>query len=113
RRYRTFAIRISEPIKGMARCWMDEKLMYDIRPESTLVEESNEFAKRFTLYLGDEDQLPDSHLEAYMGVGNVNAYRGTAYIVFPDFDLTDYGDRIPSFRYEVFSEGHTIVTVTN
>src|SRR5699024_5708428 len=42
-------------------------------------------------------------IEAYLGIGNVNAYRGTAYIVFPNFDLTDYWDRIPQFRFEVAS----------
>lgn len=102
RRYRTFAIRVAEgPIEGVLRIWMDEKLVYDIRPESEIPEESLEFHDRFTLYLGDEDQMPDPDLEAYMGVGNVNAYRGTAYVVFPNFDLTDYGDRIPQFRFEV------------
>lgn len=104
RRYRTFAIRVSEgPIAGILRIWMDEKLVYDIRPESTIPAESAEFASRFRLYLGDEEQLPDPDIEAYLGIGNVNAYRGTAYVVFPNFDLTDYGDRIPQFRFEVAS----------
>jgi len=101
RRYRTFAIRIAEPINGVLRIWQDEKLVYDMRPDSVIPAESFEYAERFTLYLGDEDQLPDPALEAYMGVGNVSAYRGTAYIVFPNFDLTDFGDRIPNFRFEV------------
>lgn len=102
RRYRTFAIRIAEgPIAGILRIWMDEKLVYDIRPESEIPAESAQFEEGFRLYLGDEDQLPDPDIEAYLGIGNVNAYRGTAYIVFPNFDLTDYGDRIPQFRFEV------------
>lgn len=104
RRYRTFAIRIAEPIEGMLRIWQDEKLVYDMRPESVILAESFEYAERFTLYLGDEDQLPDPALEAYMGVGNVSAYRGTSYIVFPNFDLTDFGDRVPNFRFEVTSQ---------
>ena len=109
RRYRTFAIRVAEgPIAGILRIWMDEKLVYDIRPESAIPAESAEFADRFRLYLGDEDQLPDPDIEAYLGIGNVNAYRGTAYVVFPNFDLTDYGDRIPQFRFEV-SNGVFIV----
>src|SRR5690554_2859092 len=103
RRYRTFAIRIAEgPISGLLRVWMDEKLVYDIRPNPDMpAAESVQFAEGFTLYLGGEEQLPDPDLEAYLGVGNVNAYRGTAYIVFANFDLTDYGDRIPQFRFEV------------
>lgn len=110
RRYRTFAIRVAEgPIAGILRIWMDEKLVYDIRPESEIPAESDQFAEGFRLYLGDEDQLPDPDIEAYLGIGNVNAYRGTAYIVFPNFDLTDYGDRIPQFRFEVSSSAQISV----
>ncbi len=106
RRYRTFAIRIAEgPIGGVLRIWMDEKLVYDTRPESEIPADSAQFASGFRLYTGNETQMPDPDLEAYMGVGNVNAYRGTAYIVFPNFDLTDFGDRIPQFRFEVASGG--------
>lgn len=102
--YRTFAIRICEgPIAGVLRIWESEKLVYDARPESVIVEESEEYAKKFTVYLGGEDQLPDPSLEAYLGVGNASSYRGTCYIVFSNFDLTDFGDTIPQFRFEVSS----------
>lgn len=62
----------------------------------------------FTLYLGTEDQLPDPTMEAVEGAGNVPGYRGTAYIVFTDLDLSAYGNRIPSFTFEVATEGGTI-----
>jgi hypothetical protein len=102
--YWTFAIRVCEgPIAAVTRIWMDEKLVYDIRPGSTIPAESAEFASRFRLYLGDEDQLPDPDLEVIHGIGNANAYRGTAYTVWPNFDLTDYRERIPDFRFEVAS----------
>lgn len=101
REYWTFAIRICEgPIIGVSRIWEDEKLVYDIRAESTIQAESAEYAERFTLYLGGEAQDPDPDLEAYMGAGNVNSYRGTAYIVFPNFDTTSRRS-IPNFRFEV------------
>lgn len=107
--YWTFAIRICEgPISGITRVWQDEKLVYDIRPGSTIPEESSEFATRFRLYLGDEDQLPDPDLEAYQGMGNSPAYRGSAYAVFPNFDLTDGRERIPEFRWEVATSGGII-----
>lgn len=100
--YWTFAIRIAEgPIAGVTRIWMDEKLVYDVTPSSTIQDETEEFGEKLRIYLGDEEQLPDPDLEAYKGVGNVNAYRGTAYIVFPNYDLTDYAERIPDFRFEV------------
>lgn len=102
--YWTFAIRLCEgPIAAVTRIWMDEKLVYDIRPGSEIPAESAEFASRFRLYLGDEEQLPDPDLEVIHGIGNANAYRGTAYTVWPNFDLTDYRERIPDFRFEVAS----------
>lgn len=100
--YWTFAIRIAEgPITGVSRIWQDEKLVYDMTPSSTIIQESAQYADRFRLYVGDESQLPDPGLEAFKGIGNVNAYRGTAYIVFPDFDLTDRRESIPDFRFEI------------
>lgn len=109
RRYRTFAIRVAEgPIAGVLRIWMDEKLVYDTRPESVIPADTLEFSQRFRLYAGDENQLPDPALEAYLGIGNVNSYRGTAYVVFENFDLTDYGDRIPQFRFEVVGSGLSV-----
>lgn len=102
--YWTFAIRIAEgPIGGILRIWQDEKLVYDVRPESTIISESQDYADRFRLYLGDETQLPDPDIETYRGVGNTPAFRGTAYIVFPNFDLTDRRESIPDFRFEVSS----------
>lgn len=100
--YWTYAIRICEgPVSAVLRIWRDGKLVYDIRPESPIPEESSEFRQRFSLYLGTEDQLPDPDLEAYQGVGNTSAYRGTCYFVVPNDDLTDLGERIPDYRFEV------------
>lgn len=100
--YWTFAIRICEgPIVGVLRIWEDEKLVYDARPESEIIEETAEFANRCRIYLGDEDQLPDPDIEAYRGIGNTPAYRGTCYIVFPNYDLTDRRESIPNYRFEV------------
>lgn len=106
RRYRTFALRICEgPIAGLLRIWQGEKLVYDARSVSVIAEDSSKYAEGFTLYLGNETQLPDPDLEAYLGAGNVNAYRGTAYIVFTNFDLTDTQGAIPNFRFEVAAVG--------
>ena len=52
-------------------------------------------------YLGTEDQLPDPLMESFLGIGNVPAYRGRAYVVLEDFPLEDYGNRIPNFQFEV------------
>jgi hypothetical protein len=100
--FMTFAIRICEgPIDGVSRIWEDEKLVYDVRPESTIVDDSLKYGQGFTLHLGSEDQLPDPDLEVIHGIGNTPAHRGTAYIVFPSKDLTRRQGTIPQFRFEV------------
>lgn len=125
---RTYAIRICEgPIAGIRRIWRDGKLVYDIseaeqRPEfgqggwQQLAYErnafTNTFGKKLALYLGDESQLPDPSLEAIHGVGETPAYRGTAYMVVTDDDLTDRGGSIPDYKFEVVSAG-TVTETTN
>ncbi|WP_406649841.1 glycoside hydrolase/phage tail family protein [Aliisedimentitalea scapharcae] len=53
------------------------------------------------VYLGAEDQLPDPTMEAVEGVGQVPAYRGTAYVVMEDLSLEAFGNRVPQFSFEV------------
>lgn len=93
----SFAILLCEgPIGGVRRIWADSRLVYDAGAAST-----NNFP--FVLYLGSEEQYPDPTIEAIEGAGNVPAHRGTAYAVFSDIPLTDYGNRIPNMTFEVFS----------
>ena len=102
--YLTYAIRICQgPIDGILRIWEDEKLVYDNRAEYSLmtVEDNAKYAEKFRLYLGEEDQMPDSELESIFGVGDTPAYRGTAYIVFPNRDVTDRRGSVPNYRFEV------------
>jgi GTA TIM-barrel-like domain/Putative phage tail protein len=54
------------------------------------------------LHRGTEDQLPDPTVAAIEGADLAPAYRGTAYVVFENLDLTSYGNRIPQFSFEVF-----------
>ena len=49
--------------------------------------------------------FPIPTIESYEGVGNGPGYRGLAYIVFNDFQLEKFGNRIPNFRFEVTSNG--------
>lgn len=116
------------PIAGIRRIWADTKLIYDISEQKTeangwsdgdgwgsrgeayaewtnRLQASEQAALYFTLYEGSESQLADPTIESYEGAGNVPAYRGLAYLVFNDFELADYGNRIPNFRVEVFTAG--------
>jgi hypothetical protein len=115
--YKTFAIRIGVSWKGetgivgVTRIWENGKLVYDIRPGSTILAESTEFATKFRLYLGTDDQLPDPSLEAIYGVGNTPSYRGRAYIVFPLYDITAW-KAIPQYLFEVVTGGEVTVAST-
>lgn len=98
----SYAVLLCEgPIGGVLRIWANGRLVWD--PTSM---DPTDFP--FTLYLGDEVQLPDPTIEAVEGVGNVPGHRGTAYVVFTDQLLTDFGNVLPSLTFEVFAAGGPI-----
>lgn len=76
------------PITEVVRVWADSKQL-DLTQGS------------YTLYLGDESQLPDTFLASFAPAGQTPAYRGMAYVVIKDFPLADFGNRIPNFTFEV------------
>ncbi|MEL7114210.1 MAG: glycoside hydrolase/phage tail family protein [Pseudomonadota bacterium] len=57
------------------------------------------------VYPGDQHQMPDPKIQAVEGAGVVPAYRGTAYVVIEDLDLTQFGNRIPQLTFEVVRPG--------
>lgn len=65
----------------------------------------------FTLYLGDEDQLPDPTMEGELGVGQVPAYRGYAYAVFTDLMLKQFGERIPQLEWVVSTKPYQDIPI--
>ena len=84
----SFAVALCEgEIDGIGRVWADGRLM-DLSGVAMRV------------YRGDEDQTPDSLIEAVEG--DSPAYRGTAYVVFEDLPLGPFGDRVPQLSFEVF-----------
>jgi hypothetical protein len=54
------------------------------------------------VYAGTEDQMPDPKIEAVNGAGMAPAYRGIAYVVLEDLDVTRFGNRVPQLNFEVF-----------
>ncbi len=50
------------------------------------------------LYHGSQTQEPDPKIVAVEGADNVPAYRGTAYVVLEDLDLSQFGNRIRNSR---------------
>ncbi|NRA31254.1 MAG: host specificity protein, partial [Parvularculaceae bacterium] len=88
--YANFAVALCEgPITGIGRIWADGK------PLDTA-------GITWRWYPGDEGQTADPFISAKMGAANTPAYRGTAYVVFEDLPLGDYGNRIPQLSFEVF-----------
>ncbi|WP_425039186.1 baseplate multidomain protein megatron [Primorskyibacter sp. S187A] len=85
----SLAVAICEgEIANIARVWADGV-------------EMNTSRLNMRLYKGAEDQLPDPLIEAIEGAGEVPAYRGTAYVVFEDLQLEQFGNRMPQFSFEV------------
>ena len=90
RYYGNFAIGLCEgPVSRIGRVWADGQTI-DI----------SQYTWRF--YRGDDDQLPDSLIEAKEGPGQAPAYRGLAYVVFEALPLERFGNRVPQFTLEVF-----------
>jgi len=85
----TLAIAICEgELNEIHRIWADAKQL-DL--------------SQYTLrkYMGSETQTADSLIASIEGADKTPAYRGMAYVVFEDFPLGDFGNRIPNFTFEV------------
>lgn len=118
--FATFAVGLCEgPIIGVRRIWAGNDLIYNggssvisSVPGAPVVSlgtimASNAASKLFTVYNGDDTQLPDSRMQAEMGAANCPAYRGLAYIVFKDFALAKYGNSLQGcpIKVEVVKAG--------
>lgn len=101
--YATFAIGLCKgPIAGVRRIWVGPDLIYDAGAEDIeSVVSSNQNIRNVQVYLGTEDQLPNSLIQADKGAANVPAYRGLAYLVFRDFELTKYGNSLAQAQVKV------------
>lgn len=88
--YASLAVALCEgPITGIGRIWADGKLL-------------DTAGITWRWYPGDQGQTADPLISAKMGAANTPAYRGTAYVVFEDLPLGNYGNRIPQLSFEVF-----------
>ena len=109
----SFAILLCEgEISGIGRIWMDAKIYLDLRKDiwdafSEAGSVTNYLtiagrASEYTLYKGTTTQNPDPTIEGIMGAGQVPGYRGVAYIVFEDMQLTPFLNHIPNMTVEIF-----------
>jgi hypothetical protein len=110
--FRTYALGVCEgPITAFARIWRNNKLVYDARGNDWGRANNGVFLKAYRLYLGAWTQMPSPDLEAIWGAGNVPAYRGTAYMVALNEDLTDMSGAVPQWLFEVErAEGYALTS---
>jgi hypothetical protein len=97
------------PIAGIGKIWANGKLIYNGKAgtDAQTVLASQTLADGIRLYLGSETQSADALIQSFEGAANVPAYRGLAYIVLEDFQLADFGNRIPQFEFEVIASATT------
>lgn len=96
------------PIFGVRKIWANNRLIYNVEVTVDAQTQFNNNGNTIQVYLGTETQLPDATMEADKGVGQVPAYRGQAYVVFTDFQLADYGNRVPNLEFEVLQTGTSL-----
>jgi len=89
------------PIAGISTIWADSTVIYQEGVWTSGLFDG------VSIYLGADDQEPDSFMESILGSGNVPAYRGLAYIVFDNLQLDDFGNRLPNLTFEIAASTET------
>lgn len=114
----------SREITAVRRIWANEHLLYDNSAASdyaTMTDEeladwavtkagTLEEGEKLRIYLGTETQEPDPIIQAYEGVDNTPAFRGTPYFVCEDLQLERFGNRPPQYRVEYVKTSDAIDT---
>lgn len=114
RYYVDIAIALCEnEIIGISKIFNNGKLIYDLGSGSSTATKvaSATGASTFTVYTGTETQLPDPTIEASLGVGNVPAYRGMAYVVLGQLECPN--GQIPQLSFVVIGSGSAAPAFTS
>lgn len=88
--YLSFAVAFCEgnPHAQLGRVWIDS-------------DETDLSKFTFRWYPGSQTQSPDPLIQAKEGADKTPAFRGTAYLVFEDLPLEQFGNRMPQITAEV------------
>lgn len=88
------------PILGYWWIKRNGKVVYSQDPNAPIEDKdyAAKWAAKVSMYNGTSAQLPNSTIESYKGSGRVSAFRGLAYIVLPNEDVTEGGGAIPSYE---------------
>ncbi|MGD9665786.1 MAG: phage tail protein [Novosphingobium sp.] len=93
----SFAVALSSrPIEGIGRIWADGNLLRGTAGDLKV-------AGTMRLYTGQGDQQVDPLIASSEGT-SAPAHRGTAYVLFEDLDLTNFGNRIPTLSFEIIAD---------
>ena len=91
----------SRSVQRVGRIWADGNLLRgaggDFKTDT-----------QFRFHEGHADQPLDPLIASAESAGQCPAYRGTGYAVFEDFQLADYGNRIPSLTFEIFERENLV-----
>lgn len=100
--FATFAVSAGHGVgRGVRRMWANGALVWDVSVGAT---NPAAVALDFTFYPGTPDQMPDPTMEADLGVGMVPAYRDEIIVVFHEVPLEKFGNRLPSFEFELIMD---------
>ena len=91
----------SRRIISVERVWADGKLLRGSGGDMKV-------AGTFRCHTGESNQSADPLLAAAEGAAQCPAYRGTAYAVFEDLELGEFGNRIPALTFEVIADQGTL-----
>jgi hypothetical protein len=98
----SLAVAICEgPIISIGKIWADGRLIYNNTGVS--IRGAPQYTSAIKVYLGTGAQTADPTMQAAEGAANVPAYLDVAYVVFTEFPLLEFGNRIPNFTFEVLS----------
>ena len=98
----SFAVALaSRSILGVGRIWADGNLLRGAAGDMKV-------GGSLRIYTGTHEQLVDPLIASAEGIANCPAFRGTAYVVFEDLQLGDYGNRIPSLNFEILADDGTL-----
>lgn len=94
----SFAVALSSrPIRSIGRIWADGSEIRNANGEF-------ETETRMRVYAGGGRQAADPVIVAAEGNDGAPGYQGLAYVVFEDFAVGDFGNRIPNLSFEVFAD---------
>ena len=100
----SFAVLVGRgPLKSIDKILFNQQVVYD----TTQTPNTSAGLTISGIYLGDELQTPDAFMTSVLAANGETspAYRGYAYVVFENVDLTNYGNRLPNIQFETTGFG--------